>query len=155
MWIANLCDGETITEREVHWDDLPLGEVSCLQLVHESGRTAFIRKREGYQFFQFKSKASIYDPNSGKIFTTPMLWQRIGAVVNEKGDCIYVEMDPKSGFFDFRYDNVISMRLNLPHLRIKIPEEVIQERKKVEEDKKILAYLNWLEDLYGKQKNPS
>jgi len=147
LWIANLCDSRTITEKEMHWDDLPLEEVSCLQLVHESGRTAFIRKREGYQFFQFKSKASIFDSSSGRTYTTPMLWQRIGAVVSEEGDCIYVEMNPNSGFFDVRYDNVLSMRLNLPHLRINIPMKVIQERVKVEQDKKILSYLDWVVDL--------
>lgn len=145
LWIANLSNGKTVTEKEMDWDDLPLEEVSCLQLVDEkTGRTAFIRKREGYQFFQYKKRALLVNILTGERHKTPVLWQRIGAVVNRNGDCIYIEMNPSSGFFDVRYDNVLDMRLNLPHLRISLPREVIRERLEKTEDPEMRGYLEWL-----------
>lgn len=122
MWIANLSNGDTVTEKEMDWDDLPVEEITCLHLVNQNVG-AFIRAREGYQFFQFKSRSLVWDI-AGNVSKTPVTWQRIGAVINKEGDCIYIQTDA-TGRFDTRFDNVLDMKLNLPHLRISLPEEVI------------------------------
>lgn len=126
MWIANLSNGETITEQEMGWDDLPIERITCLHLVNGRG-TAFIRARPGYQFFQYKSRSLVWDNITGIPTKTPIHWRRIGAVINADGDCIYIQTDAKGGF-DTRFDNVLDMKLNLPHLRISLPEEVIQKK---------------------------
>ena len=126
MWLANLSNGKTIAERDMEWDDLPIEEITCLHLVNGSS-SAFIRAREGYQFFQYKSRSMLVNIPSGEQSLTPIFWQRIGAVINSKGDCIYVQTDAK-GSFDTRFDNVVEMKLNLPALRIQLPPEIIQQR---------------------------
>lgn len=123
MWIANLSNGETITEQEMDWDDLDVKEITCLHLVNGRG-AAFIRARDGYQFFQYKARSLVWNNITGIVTKTPVQWQRIGAVINEDGDCMYIQTDAKGGF-DTRIDNVLDMKLNLPHLRISISEEVI------------------------------
>lgn len=128
MWIANLKNGNTVTEKEMDWDDLPVEEITCLHLVNGQS-LAYIRAREGYQFFQFKARSILLNVKTGEASKTPVVWQRIGAVINEKGDCIYVQTD-STGTFDTRFDNVLDMKLNLPHLRISLPEEVIFEWKR-------------------------
>jgi len=126
MWVANLSNGETVTENEMDWDDLPVEEITCLHLVNGKA-SAFIRARERYQFFQFKKRGMV--AGSGGLKKTPIFWQRIGAVINESGDCMYIQTDA-TGAFDTRFDNVLDMRLNLPLLRITLPEEVVQQWKK-------------------------
>lgn len=126
LWIVNLKDGSTVTEREMDWDDLPVEEITCLHLTNGKS-SAFIRAREGYQFFQFKKRAILLNALTGEMSKTPLIWQRIGAVVDNEGNCIYIETG-KDGTFDTRFDNVLDMKLNLPHLRIHLPEEVIQKK---------------------------
>ena len=123
MWIANLKDGRTVTEKEMDWNDLPVEEITCLHLVNGKS-VAYIRAREGYQFFQFKSRSLLLNVQTGEPTKTPVHWQRIGAVINKEGDCIYIQTDA-TVTFDTRFDNVLDMKLNLPHLRISLPEEVI------------------------------
>ena len=131
MWLANLKNGETVTENELDWDDLPVEEITCLHLVNGQS-SAFIRAREGYQFFQYKKGAVLFNVAASEISKVPVIWQRIGAVINDHGDCIYIESGKaeytgagKTQTFDTRFDNVLDMKLNLPHLRISLPEEVI------------------------------
>ena len=126
MWIANLKDGRTVTEKEMDWNDLPVEEITCLHLVNGKS-VAYIRVREGYQFFQFKSRSILLNVQTGEQTKTPVYWQRIGAVINKEGDCIYIQTDA-TGTFDTRFDNVLDMKLNLPLLRISLPEEVIQKK---------------------------
>ena len=133
MWLANLSDGETVAEREMDWDDLPIKEITCLHLVNGSS-SAFMRAREGYQFFQYKKRAQLWNVTGGKITgvtKTPVFWQRIGAVINEHGDCMYIQTDVK-GTFDTRFDNVLDMKLNLSALRIQLPPEVILAKEQQE-----------------------
>lgn len=133
MWLANLSNGLTIAERDMDWDDLPVERITCLHLVNGTS-SAFIRAREGYQFFQYKSRSMLLNIATGEVSKTPVHWQRIGAVINSQGDCIYVQMDGK-GNFDTRFDNVVEMQLNLPHLRIQLPPEIIQQRVILNESK--------------------
>ena len=128
MWLANLSSGKTIAERDMEWDDLPIEEITCLHLVNGSS-SAFIRAREGYQFFQYKSRSMLVNVATGESALTPIFWQRIGAVINQKGDCIYVQTDAK-GNFDTRFDNVVEMKLNLPALRIHLHPEIISQKQK-------------------------
>ncbi len=123
MWIVNLKDGRTVTEKEMDWDDLPVEEITCLHLVNTKS-VAYIRDQGGYQFFQYKSRAQLLNVATGEMTKTPVLWQRIGAVINKEGDCIYIQTD-HTGTFDTRFDNVLDMKINLPHLRISLPEAVI------------------------------
>lgn len=119
MWIADLTDGRTITEKDMDWDDLPVENISCLHITNGTS-SARIHAQKGYQFFQFKKRAILVNVLSGDMRKTPVFWQRIGAVVNDQGDCIYIQME-QDGTFDIRFDNVFKMKLNLDHLRIALP----------------------------------
>ena len=112
-WIAHLKGGETVTEADVEWDDVPKENISSVQLKHPGTSRTFTISGE-YQYFQYKKAIALSDGRRG------ILSRTIGAVVNDKGDCIVVEVNEVSGNAVIKYDNVLEMKLNLELLGIKL-----------------------------------
>lgn len=114
-WIAHLKGGETVTEADVEWDDVPKELISSVQLKHPGTSRTFTISGE-YQYFQYKKAIALSDGRRG------LLSRTIGAVVNEQGDCIVVEVNEVSGNAVIRYDNVMKMKLNLELLGIRLKQ---------------------------------
>lgn len=115
-WIAHLKGGETVTEADVEWDDVPKELISSVQLKHPGTSRTFTISGE-YQYFQYKKAIALSDGRRG------LLSRTIGAVVNEQGDCIVVEVNEVSGNAVIKYDNVVKMKLNLELLGIKLKKD--------------------------------
>ena len=115
-WIAHLKGGETVTEADVEWDDVPKELISSVQLKHPGTSRTFTISGD-YQYFQYKRAIVRSDGIKG------LLSRTIGAVVNSEGDCIVVEVNEISGNAIIKYDNVVGMKLNLELLGIKVKEE--------------------------------
>lgn len=112
-WIAHLKGGETVTEVDVEWDDVPKELISSVQLKHPGTSRTFTISGK-YQYFQYKRAIARSDGRKG------LLSRTIGAVVNDNGDCIVVEVNEVSGNAVIKYDNVVEMKLNLGLLGIKV-----------------------------------
>lgn len=116
-FIAHLKDGKTVTEADVEWDDIPKEQITSLQLKHPGTSRTFTISGD-YQYFQYKKAIALSDGRRG------ILSRTIGAVVSDRtGDCIVVEVNEVSGNAVIRYDNVVSMKLNLGLLGIKVKGE--------------------------------
>ena len=116
-WIAHLKGGETVTEADGEWDDVHKADITSVQLKHPVTSRTFTITGE-YQFFQYKKAIAMSDGRRG------LLSRTIGAVVNDTGDCIVVEVSEVSGNAVIKYDNVVEMKLNLELLGIKLkPKE--------------------------------
>lgn len=115
-WIAHLKGGETVTEADVEWDDVPKENISSVQLKHPGTSRTFTISGE-HQYFQYKKAIATTDGRKA------ILSRTIGAVVNDTGDCIMVEVNEVSGNAVIKYDNVVEMRLNLGLLGIKLKED--------------------------------
>jgi len=114
-WIAHLKGGETVTEADIEWDNVPKETISSVQLKHPGTSRMFTISGD-YQYFQYKRAIARSDGIKG------LLSRTIGAVVNDKGDCIVVEVNEVSGNAVIKYDNVVKMKLNLELLGIKLNE---------------------------------
>lgn len=115
-WIAHFKDGSTLTEAEAEWDDIQKELITSLQLKHPKTSRTFSIAGD-YQYFQYKRAIAFTDGRKG------ILSRTIGAVVNDNGDCMVVEVNEVSGNSVFTYDNVVMMKLNLELLGIKLKEE--------------------------------
>lgn len=112
-FIVHLKDGSTLTEAESEWDAIPKANISSLQLKHPGTSRTFTISGN-YQYFQYKKAIAATDGRKA------ILSRTIGAVINREGDCIVIEANEVSGNAVVSYDNVVSMKLNLELLGIKL-----------------------------------
>jgi len=110
-WIAHYQDGKTLAESQgLDWKDIPKSGITSLQLSHKgithtlgipAGTRGVFQQKIGITFMG----ATQYDD--------PLVARQIGAVVNNDGDCIILEIKEKTGDSKVFVDNIKRMKMNM------------------------------------------
>jgi hypothetical protein len=121
MFIIHYSNGETITEKEKEWTDVPKENITSIQLKDENTGlvhtlSCFNTDIQPLGWFQHKVGLVRLDTMEN----IKDVEQEVGMIINKQGDCVILNLNKRTGYTKIYYSNIFRMGLNLKLHGIKL-----------------------------------
>lgn len=113
IWLARLKNGDTITQKEKDFIELPLGDITSMQLLFKNTYFTLSKGHETHRFIQQRFNKKHFYMRRGVVSKPFLVGQHILCVYNNRGDAIGWEINFETGECYKINKNLIDMGTSL------------------------------------------